>query len=129
MDGLVAEMASAGVNMKLPFVGTYTPSYTLADIDLSTDCSLHWESFRPPTRKPITSHAQIFLRDIDLLGGSADYGSRGQNFILELKLSSHLPILGLSSKNLNNRIHSQGAETKTINRQKWKQRNTIQSRI
>ena len=75
---LVAEMgASAGVSMKLPFVGRYHPRYTLANIDFTERLQTPFRggNFRPPSPgNPLPVMPQIVLRDIDLLGGYADYG-------------------------------------------------------
>ena len=108
---LVAEMgASAGVNMKLPFVGTYKPSYTLADIDFTDRLQPPFRGghFSPPSPgNPLPVMPQIFLRDIDLLGGYADYGVAWAKLHPGIKAELTSNNLRFKLKdNLNNRIHS-----------------------
>ena len=108
---LVAEMgASAGVNMKLPFVGRYTPSYTLANINFTENLRHPFRggNFVPPSPdNPLTLIPEIFLDDIDLLGGLADYGVAWAK--LHPGIKSELRSNNLSFKlkdNLNNQIYN-----------------------
>lgn len=75
---LVAEMsARAGVEMKLPYVGRYHPRYTLADIDFTDRLRPPFQggNFRPPSPgRPLPTMPEVFVQEIDLLGGLADYG-------------------------------------------------------
>lgn len=74
---LVAEMsARAGLKMKLPFVGTKSMSRGY-DRDLTDNLPAPFRNghFTPPSPgNPLPAAAPVFLRDIDLLGGAADYG-------------------------------------------------------
>ena len=74
---LVAEMsARAGLKMKLPFVGRKSMSRGY-DRDLTDNLPAPFRNghFTPPSPgRPLPAAAPVFLRDIDLLGGAADYG-------------------------------------------------------
>jgi hypothetical protein len=74
---LVAEMsARAGLKMKLPFVGRKNMSRGY-DRDLTDNLPAPFRNghFTPPSPgRPLPAAAPVFLRDIDLLGGAADYG-------------------------------------------------------
>ena len=74
---IVAELgATAGLDMKLPFIGSKTPSHGV-DMDFTERLNPPFRggNFVPPSPgRPLPVMPQLFLRDIDLLGGVADYG-------------------------------------------------------